>query len=369
MKSNLILLSFIASSIIISACSTKQLTKTVHVKTTKTQFTPQLISHNLDGKLKLTLEPIDAKNINKEVFNSTNLDGSYSKEQSFSYYQYLTDNKNLSSYERKLKETIIKVFEGIDELYNKKEINLDQSNLFKEKVYTYYILDNLNYGFDGSEVDKVQDDFLGESNPYLSNGKYLSLYKLSFTNSDDQVKDVDIKDFQILSENELLYPFKIDYFEGIYSHPKDEQKLRTIYRINMPANIRLVKNQSVSKYFSTPAINLENKKLVINYIKDNNVKDYEFQVKIDEVLKEVKLDQFKIRLKNPMPLPHFYIYQYANNNLLLKGYDFFIDRDKQNQKAKLLALYVDRYKGKVNLTITEFSGSESPNKIIKINNK
>lgn len=101
---------------------------------------------------------------------------------------------------------------------------------------------------------------------------------MTFENTENEIKDLKIDNFQVFSYGELLYPFKNSYFENKFKDEKDQDKLKTIYRMNMPENVRVVSKQPITKYFSTPALNDENKNLIVNYIKDGKVIDFEFNV-------------------------------------------------------------------------------------------
>lgn len=372
MKTKLLFLKVISIGFIFTSCSsTLQITDIK--KSKEVTFEPKFISKEIDNNLSLKIEPIDAKSINKEIQNSLSFDGGYSTEKNYSYYSYLNESKKESSSERKLRETIIKLFEQVDNLFKSKQITISQAFKFKEKIYSTLVQQKLDFGYEKPEYNNIVDNISDNINPYYSNYKYLSLYKLTFENKENQIKDLKIEDFQVFSEGELLYPFKNSYFESAFKkkelneNPQDQEKLKTIYRMNMPDNIRLLGNQPIIKYFSTPALNNENQNLVVNYINGEKVVDFKFNVSTKEKSTEVKLLQYKIKYTKSNGYPNFNIIQLNESDYLLKNDKFFLE--KSNENLKLLTLNVDRYREEVKLTITNFSTNNLTKNTIVVDNK
>ncbi|HUH34712.1 MAG TPA: hypothetical protein VL022_02680 [Moheibacter sp.] len=357
MKTKLLTLKFI-SFLIISSCSPTLMITEV-IKTKDVTFEPKFISKEIDDNLFTNIEPIDAKSINKEILNSLSFDGSYSYEKNYIYYNYLKENQKESSSERKLRETIIKLFEQVDILHNSNQITLPQSFKFKEKIYSTFVEQNLDYGEHKPEYNTISDNISNNINPYYSNNKYFSLFKLTFKNKESQIKDLKIEDFQVFSEGELLYPFKNSYFENkfkkveLMNNDNDQEKLKTIYRMNMPDNIKILNNQPIVKYFSTPALNSENQNLIVNYINGEKVIDFNFNVHTKENTTEIKLIQHKIKYKKRSIYPNFNIIEVNDIDYLLKSDKFYLE--KNNENLKLFTLNVDKNNKKVKLTVTTFN--------------
>lgn len=365
MKINYFFLALCSTATLLSSCGPKlQLTKEITYKSFKAEFKPNEIAHEIDKGLNLTINPIDAKEINDELLKASNLDGNFSKEEVTSYYKVLNGIDGAVKLGKKQRQTLTKIFDQIDKLQAKGQISKDQSVAYKEKVYTHFILIDYDYGYDGSEVEIYSEGTRATANPYFRNGKYLSVYKLSFVNSENQIKEVKSDDFQVLSESELLYPFKNAYFETLY---KDEQeKLKTIYRINMPDMIRVIKNQHVSKYFSTPPINPNNRKLVVNYIKDGKVKEYAFDIHTMEQTNVINLDRYMIKFKKFDPSPKFNIIETNEYSIPLKGQHVYINRAEISNEFILKTLSVNWIDGKVSLFSKTFKPGEVQKKVITV---
>lgn len=362
MKAKLFFLKVLSIGFIVTSCtSTLQITDVK--KSKEVTFEPKFISKEIDNNLSLKIEPIDAKSINKEIQNSLSFDGGYSTEKNYSYYSYLNESKKESSSERKLRETIIKLFEQVDNLFKSRQITISQAFKFKEKIYSTLVQQKLDFGYEKPEYNNIVDNISDNVNPYYSNYKYLSLYKLTFENKENQIKDLKIEDFQVFSEGELLYPFKNSYFEN----KLDQEKLKTIYRMNMPDNIRILNSQPIIKYFSTPALNNENQNLVVNYINGEKVVDFKFSVSTKEKSTEVKLLQHKIKYAKTNGYPNFNIIQLNESDYLLKNDKFFLE--KSNENLKLLTLNVDRYREEVKLTVTNFTTNNLTKNTIVVDNK
>ena len=366
MKTKLLLLTVVGGFFVLNSCaSAVQLTETKKVK--EVVFRPKVISKEIEGNLKLKIEPIDAKSINEEIQNSLSFDGGYFSEKSYSYYSYLKEDKDLSPSERRLRETMINLFEGIDDLYKSNQISLVQSYLFKEKVYNNLVVKNSNFGSEKPEYNEFKGNVSGDVNPYYSNGKYFSVYKLTFENTEKQVKDIKIDDFQIFSQGELLYPFKNSYFESKFKEEDGQEKLKTIYRLNMPDNIRILNNQPIVKYFSTPALNNENQNLVVNYIDDGNVVDFTFDVTTKEILTDVNLFPYQIEYKKFDSFLNFNIIKVDNRDYLVKKDKFYLE--KNDEIVELLTLNIDSYRKKVNLSVTKFTTNNLMKNAIVVENK
>ncbi|WP_164112226.1 MULTISPECIES: hypothetical protein [Sphingobacterium] len=368
MKINLLLVVLCSTAILQSSCGTKkQITKEITYKSFKTNFEPLSVTREIDEGLKLTISPIDAKNINNELFQSSMLDGDYSKEHVTAYYKELNNVDGNSKMGKRPRKMLEKIFSQIDGFHTSGKISRSQAIFYKEKVYTSFILIDKTYGSDGSETELYKKENFAGANPYFSNGKYLSVYKLSFASTADGVKDVNINDFQILSENELLYPFQNTYFENLYE--KEQEKLKTVYRINMPESIRIVKNQNVSKFFATPPVNPSKHTLVVNYIKDNSVNEFAFAITSEEQTNVINLDRYSFRFSDSPQTTKFNIIEAADYSINLKENEFFINRLDASKEFMLKCLSVNWFDGTASLRTQSFTPSNANKRIIKIDKK
>lgn len=370
MKTKLLFLKVISLGFIVTSCSSSRLDYQERTKTiTKTTFTPQYISKEIQPNLTVNIEPIKADSINREIYNSLRFDGSYYSEMNQVYYAYMK-NKELSYSERKLQESIENLFSQVDQLRDNKEIDFYQAILFKEKIFDFYIKKDIQQQFGETEPDfspSRKNNIYGNINPYFSENRYNSIYKLVFENKENEIKDLRAEDFQIFSNGELLYPFKNSYFENKFKNEIDEGKLNTVYRMNMPDNIRIPNNQPIIKYFSTPTLNPENQNLVINYILNGKVIDFNFKVITTQEVTKIRLEPIYINYTSKNGSQNF-------NLINTEGVDYLIKKDvflleKNNDILKLLTLNVDFYNEKVKLTTTNFTTNNLTKNTIVVDNK
>ena len=370
MKAKLFFLNLISIAFIFNSCSSTRLDYQERTKTiTKTTFTPQYISKEIQPNLTVNIEPIKADSINKEIYNSLRFDGNYYSEINQVYYAYIK-NKDLSYSERKLKESIENLFSQVDQLRDNKEIDFYQAILFKEKIFDFYVKKDIQNQFGETEPDfspSRKNNIYRNINPYFSEEKYNSTYKLTFENKESEIQDVKIDAFQIFSNGELLYPFKNSYFETKFKEEKDQGKLKTVYRMNMPNNIRIPYNQSIIKYFSTPALNPKNQNLVINYMINGKVIDFNFNVITTQEVTKIKLEPIYINYTSKDGSQNFNIVNTEGVDYLIKKDVFLLE--KNNDILKLLTLNVDFYNEKVKLTTTNFSTNNLTKNSIVVDNK
>jgi len=362
MKINFLALSAL---LLLGSCGVKKDTIVTYTESYSTEFTPNFLEKNLEDDLKLKIEPINGSDLNREFYLNSNLDGNYSKESSFSYFNFIN---NSTSSDRK-SESIKRLFNKLDELVLNDELSKYQASLFKEKIYTYFILDTSNYGFNGSENFSASNEILTEFNPYYSNKKYLSVFKMTFENASSDIKQISIKDFQVFSKDEVLHPFSNEFFDKQFSSEKDQDKLKQIYRVNMPDVLRLLKNQPTVKYISTPALNIGNQKLVVNFIKGDKSVDYTYNVEVKKKKEEVRLNSYGIKYKLINGYPNFNIYSYEDFNILMNSDKIFINEKFDSETHYIYTLNVDFKRGDLKLSKTKFIPSEQKNNIILIQNK
>lgn len=93
MKTKLLFLKVISIAFILNSCSTTlplNRTKTI----IETSFDPKSVQKEIEKNLNLTIQPINADGINKEILNSLTFDGSYYSETNNKYYGYINEEKN-----------------------------------------------------------------------------------------------------------------------------------------------------------------------------------------------------------------------------------------------------------------------------------
>lgn len=340
------------------SCGTKKIMKK-EVKTSYTNisFNPLFDEKEISNSLSLTIEPIDAKELNEEVFETFMRDGGY--EQHYKNTDLLYEGKeDLSRAEIRLLEKFTKVTDFINELSDKKQINQYVYSAFLEKTYNSYLLDK-QHGFDGSEVYfSTGEYFISELNPYKVNNKHLSLFRFTFKNKSDKIENIEIEDFQVSDNNESLYPFKIEYFESIWEN--SSEKIKYIYRMNMPNKLTITPQQRVVKYISTPVINPERDMITVSYINDNKVINYPFEVKVNKIDERIIFNNYRLFSKKHYPSVAFLIHivDFGNKNVFpLKDENLYIQADKIDNYITIHTLSIPHKGNKFKYFVNEVKPS------------
>ncbi len=274
-----------------SCGSASLLPKTVRHLYTNTTFMPESLKKQVIGNLEINIVPIDAKVLDKESAIASGRDGNYQKERIDSKYIKIVEKEGESKTEKKRRSLIIKLLKAIDKLEKEDQINSLIAYKLKERV-----LYGEEVGNDGSEIESLaetDDAYIDTFNPFKVNKKYLSVFKIIFENTGSEIEKLNLKDFQIVSGEEQLYPLGNDYFENNLKN--EQEKIKNVYRMNMPNEIVIAPNQKVVKYIAVPPINQENKKLEINLIKNNKVVNFPFELKVKPMEKTYNLDGFELK--------------------------------------------------------------------------
>lgn len=327
-------------SLLLINCSTNKLIKkNIESNYFNVNFKPIELTKDIRPNLSLTVEPIDAKKLNIEIFESSKLDGSYEKSLIRSYVSQEELKESLNSSNRKKRELALSIESFLNKISSENNISEDVIINFKEKVYYSHLLEKY-YGFDGTEVVSLKgNERYKILNPYNNNNKYFSLFKLTFKNTGNLIEEIELKNFQILNNNELLYPFKNQYFED---NLKGSESLKFIYRMNLPDNLRIIPNQSVVKYISVPAINTDYKKLIVNYIEKDKPIDYSFGISIET---KNEIDVFtNFQILQPQYSGNFrYYYVVETDDLIfpLNNNSFFINDKDLNNPITIYRLTID----------------------------
>lgn len=279
-------------TLLLSSCGAKRVTKKeITTNYTNITFTPKESEQLLSESFTLSVEPIGAKDLNLEVAETIMRDGGYEKRYSTSTDLFEDINKLSRSQRRKI-ENYLKTVEFIGKLYEENHFDQYVQNALLEKTHNEYLLGE-PFGYNGTEKyqnsgeDSYYSAYYEDFNPYRLNNRYLSIFRLKFINTGSEINEVNIDNFQITNNLEQLYPFKIEYFEN--NEEVDSEKMKFIYRMNMPDNLVVTPSQSVVKYISTPAINPMSNDITISYIKDNSVINYPFELHAERVVDKISL--------------------------------------------------------------------------------
>lgn len=346
------------------------LEKTIQVNSVQTKFSPLNQKKEIENLFALVVEPVDARSLNVAMNNSKQLDGNYSYVSEYEYKQFIK-NGGLSKRDIKLKESLTNFFQKIDDLKNNSKLTPQECELFKEKLYQSMVLQKEDWGSNGDDNTDSREDLISFANPYKINGKYLSVFKLTFENKSNKIQEVNLADFQISSNDELLSPFSVEYFEGLYrENPSNQEKLKSMYRYNMPVKLKVLNNQPVTKYFSTPAINTDNKSVIVNYIKNENAYSFTYSIDVNEEKFIHKLTEYKV---DYTPFSSLYyrrmsIVLFEEGPVILKGENIFIDDKYLNKEISVLTLDVDVNRKAIKLIKTDFIPAQLKKRKIVVKN-
>jgi len=315
-------------------CVKKPIFKTVVQEYQKIDFIPQKVEKEVSPNFKISISPIDHRETDRETFLAAQRDGIYENETIKSW-----KNKASGSTD-KTTSKILNIFTEIDRLISWKFLPPDVGYEFKLQM-----INNGNYA-NGSEVETLMDSlgvYPDLYNPFLVNQRYLSVFKVVFSNETDNVINVSSNNFQIISGSELLNPLKTEYFEktlvGI------SEKIKNIYRMNMPDNMTIVPHQSIIKYLAVPSINLENDKLILKMIFDNMVVDFDYSITKTPIKKTYNFQELKIQLQsfqNP-PTTEYIVIKQGNRTFSLRNKTLYILSDLNNEPFSIYGASFDSW--------------------------
>jgi len=282
---NIVIWFYITIFIIISGCT--PILKTVEQQYQKTDFIPNMIDQEVMPKFTVTITPQDNIETDKETFIAAQRGG-------------VSENEIIKSWENRLTNTPDKNARRIQGVFNEIDDLIKWNFLPSDVGYELKLqmINQGNYG-DGSEVETLKDGqevYPDTYNPYKINQRYLSVFKVVYNNETDNIINVSVDSFQIISGNEQLNPIKTDYYEKNLAG--SSEKLKNVFRMNMTDNVTIVPHQSVTKYFAVPTVNLNEKKLIAKLIFNNTVFDFDFTVTRTQISKVFKFREFTIKGKD-----------------------------------------------------------------------
>lgn len=327
--------------LLLSCGSNKLIQKEITGNYTNVIFTPKEINKSLPNNLSLTIEPIDAKTLNQEIFETMMRDGGYEKQL---YSSDIFVEEKLTKNEKRILERYKVVEKYINDLLREGKINQQVAVLFKERIINSLFGTEIGTpGFDGSEIhSSLGNNRYSEFNPYRVNNNYLSLFRLHFNNKSNSILSVDLGSFQVSDNRELLYPFNNEYFDK--NLKDDSEKMKYIYRMNMPDKLTITPSQQTVKYISIPAINPNSEEINVSYIIGNEVVTYPFKLNVETIKEKFVYLLYNIEIKNRNrsfygEVPQYVLLVENENNIIfpLRDNTVFIN---ETEKSKPLTIHV-----------------------------
>lgn len=341
-KAIFVICSILFLSIILYSCkNTKDALnenkKVINQTYSNIKFTPSQLEKVLAKTINITLIPIDAKSLNKETFEAAERDGSYEKERASVLEKRRKEiNSKLTKAEKNTLMGIINALELIEKYYKKGLISSKSAFLLSQIIE----LEGSYSGKDGSEISSLSEleSYPDSYNPYKVHQRYFSVIKIIYQNLGTEVNKINLKDIQVISGEELLYPLSIDYFENnLIDEP---EKIKNAYRMNHPEELVLTPGQKVVKFVSIPALNLQNPKLKIEYIKGSEILQFDFLVNEFKTNKTFTFDGYTLFAKginSPDIYSYKFVLEYDNGTIYpLSGNKVYVS-DENSQK--LVSVY------------------------------
>jgi hypothetical protein len=335
-------------------------------------FSPEKVTKTGPGKVEITVMPIDAASINRETFEAASRDGNYEKELAIEIEKRKNELDKLSKAEKAYVNGKINGINAVSKLENEKLIPANTAYQLKMRIWY-----GKEYGRDGTEVASLSDieNYPDNFNPYKINQKYLSVFKVTFENKGDEIEKVSLKDFQIVSGEELLFPLGEEYFKGNLG--QEAEKINNVYRMNMPLELSLAPSQRISKFIAIPAIDTRNENLQIQIIKGKDIVNFDFIVKEQFLNKQYKAESYNIYVSGVEDFANHYFYyalSYENGvSFAANSATIFTSEEKKTLNASIYAVAVHKINSKAKTARKVFKFvDQKDNKIVipfKINPK
>lgn len=332
---NILLFNLVIALFFYGCSSSKTTVKNVSQKYYNTSFSPEVITNKTSGNIELTVTPVGAKSLNKETFEAALRDGNYEKEFVSVIETWKLNLKSQPKQQRLYTQGKINAFDCLTKLEKDGAIPPHLSYLLKSRII------DKTAGWDGSEVESLgdKDVFPEDYNPYKINATYFSVFKLTFENKGSAIEKVNISEFQIVSNEEQLYPLGTEYFEKNLNNRTETMK--NSYRMNMPKELTITPGQRISKFIAVPAINTDNNKLQVQFIRNGNVANFNFTVLKKETEKNFTLEKYEFVGSGDADNTYnfFYVVNYKDNRpYALKDRELFVSNEMKNSPASTFAI-------------------------------
>lgn len=309
-------------------------------------FSPEQIQKPGLGKVDVTITPIDAASINRETFEAASRDGNYEKELAIAIEKQKSELEGLSRIEKARINGKINGIDAVSKL--EKENQIPTNTAYQLKLRIWY---GEEYGKNGTEVASLSDveTYADNFNPYKINEKYLSVFKVTFENKGNEIEKIKLKELQVVSGEELLYPLGIEYFEN--NLKTEPEKIKNAYRMNMPEELVLTPGQRITKFIAIPAINPKNKNLQIQIIQGKYIVNFDFNVKEQALSKDYLVESYDIYnsgLYESTSHTFYFALAYQNGvSYATKGSRIFVSEDKKSAPVSIYAIAIHDTNSKV----------------------
>jgi hypothetical protein len=324
-----------------NSCGTnKILQKTISHNYFNLMFSPAMLTKQIINETEITITPIDAKSLNKDTYEAASRDGNYEKELATEINQIKSELKKLPKQDRIWRQGQINAIESLTKLSKDNKIPFDLAYKLKWRIWK-----GEDYGQEGTEITSLSDveNYPEDFNPFKINEKYLSIFKITFENKGKEIEKISLKEFQIVSGEEQLYPLGSDYFEN--NLKERPESIKNAYRMNMPTELTITPNQRITKYIAVPAINSSNNKLQLQFIRNKKVIDFDFAVTEKSERKSYNLEKYNFRVGGfgePFTYRNFYVIGYKSGvSFATKESYIYVANEKKNDVFSIYAIGIN----------------------------
>lgn len=333
-------------SLIIISCipNRKVITKTVSHSYYNISFEPEKSIERKIENLKIAIEPVDAAKFNALSFETAQLNGNYEREKAILTSVRYKETDNLSKFKKsfiKGKENAISL---IKELLEKNLIPSNTAHQLGNKIY-----EGSDYGLDGTEITSLSGVKMVSSdyNPYRVGQNYLSVFKIKIKNEGNIIDTFSLKRIQIINGSNLLIPLDLNYFEKYLSN--QSEKIKNVYRFNMPEQLIVSPNREIEKYIAIPAINTKKRYLQVQILNNREAINFDFIIKEESIRNEYSVESYFIIPSGIQSSAVEYYFAVCFSDGLTYALiedTFYVDGKRKNENLTIFGVAIDKLTSK-----------------------
>lgn len=310
--------------------------KEISYRTESVTFSPEAQVKQIAEGLAVTVMPVDAASLNKKTFDAAIRRGDYEREIA---EKHIYDDEAMIRSERRRVEDWRKKVEVVFENERNGRISSRMAYFLIQRV-----AGGERRGYNGSEIRwfSSKKRYTGRYNPFFIRNNYLSVFSLLFENKSNEVASISIKNFQVASGNEVIYPYPMSYFEEILK--ENQSVINNALRYNMPDRIVITPGQKIEKFIAVPPISMHTIDLIVQYIDDEGAFfNYAYEVNSFREEKSITLEKYEIisfqRSDVQQSYHAYYIIEFEDGIIIpLKENYFYVSEERANQEMLLCGL-------------------------------
>lgn len=202
------------------------------------------------AKIKIT--PISAEELNSMFDNETGYNGEFN----YSYYMKTVNSFFLKKNKKKKEKSDLEfLIEGADWLLENEKIAQNEHKLLVKEIY-------YNNNFELAE-EIYNSSKRTQNNPFYINGKYLSVFKVEFTNNTNSFIPFNNEIF-VESGNSIQLPLSSSFISTIQNTHNSVNKIIALERHNLEKGMMIPPYSKFTKLFAITPTNYNEKSLTIS---------------------------------------------------------------------------------------------------------